>query len=83
MLKIGGFPLKLPKNCMILKKSLGGRGPAPRPPGSGSGTAVSPSLASLQDLLQEVQVPSVVVCQLWMERRRHDVLLLDSYHSAR
>ena len=38
LLKIRVFPLKLPENCMILKKSLGQRGPGPPgPPGSATG----------------------------------------------
>ncbi len=32
LLKIGDFPLKLPENCMILKKSWGQGGAAPRAP---------------------------------------------------
>ena len=32
LLKIGGFPLKLPENCMIKKKSWGQGGPGPQGP---------------------------------------------------
>ncbi len=40
LLKIGGFPLKLPENCMILKKSWGQGGLGPQgPPGSATGVS--------------------------------------------
>ena len=64
MLKIGGFSLKLPENCMILKKSWGQGGP----PGSATGL-FSPSVLVYKAQVQRLWKPAIMDCLLAPQRQ--------------